>query len=345
MPSPRRNGRRRPTIEDVARAASVSTGAVSYAFNGRPGVADETRVRIMSAARDLGWRPSASARALVHSRSRAVGLVMSRPAALLESDPFFVRFLAGVETALAEIDYALLLQVVESGEAREHECYERLAAAHRVDGVFLTDMRLNDPRFGLLRELGLATVGVGQPVGDVDFPWIGVDDAQGVAQIVAHLLELGHERLAYVGGPPGYVHSIHRERGWREELAVAGLTGPAEVGDFSEAGGARATYRLLRSARRPTAIVYANDLMAVAGMAVARELDIRVPGHLSIASFDDIPLAAYVSPQLTTVRADVPAWGREAAKLLVAEIEQRVDGAPPLGPVELIVRASTGPPP
>lgn len=342
MARQRHGHRRRLTIADVARAAQVSTGAVSYALNGRPGVTEETRLRILAAARDLGWQPSASARGLVNSRSYAVGLVMSRPPDLLESDPFFSRFLAGVERALYEADYALLLQVVGTSGAREVECYERLAAAHRIDGAFLTDLRRHDHRFQLLERLALPLVAVGQPDGDCEHPWISPNDARAMEQVVGHLAELHHEHIAFVGGPTSYVHSYHRQRGWRVAMTQAGLQpGPVAVGDFTGPGGANATRRVLSSKRPPTAIVYANDLMAIAGMTVATQLGIRIPEHLSVTGFDDIPLATHVEPALTTVREDVATWGRLAAELLLAVIEDRSATLPQLPPPQLIVRGST----
>src|SRR3954449_3705367 len=138
--------RRRPTIADVARRAGVSAAAVSFAVNDRPGVSPQTRTRILAAARELGWRPSASARALTEARTRAIGLVLARGAGQLEVDTFSVRFLSAIERALTAIDYALLLQLVPGGAAAALPAYERLAAARRVDGFLLTDIELEDPR-------------------------------------------------------------------------------------------------------------------------------------------------------------------------------------------------------
>ena len=143
--------RRRPTIVDVARRAGVSAAAVSFAVNDRPGVSSGTRERILAAARELGWQPSASARALTEARTRAVGLVLARSAAQLEGDSFFVRFLFGIERALTAADYALLLQIVPGEASTALPAYERLAAAGRVDGFLLTDVEAGDPRFALLR--------------------------------------------------------------------------------------------------------------------------------------------------------------------------------------------------
>src|SRR3954452_12586186 len=138
--------RRRPTIADVARRAGVSAAAVSFAVNDRPGVSPETRARILAAARELGWRPSASARALTEARTRAIGLVLARDAAALELDAFFVRFLSGIESALTAADYALLLQLVPGGAAEALPAYERLAAGGGGGGVLLTAGEGGGPR-------------------------------------------------------------------------------------------------------------------------------------------------------------------------------------------------------
>src|SRR3954471_17300901 len=161
MPVPDPHGsapRRRPTIADVARRAGVSAAAVSFAVNDRPGVSPETRARILAAARELGWRPSASAPGLNEARTRAIGLVLARNAAQLELDSFFVRFLSGIELALTAADYALLLQVVPGGAAAALPAYERLAPRGRVDGFLLPGVEVEDPRFALLEAAGIPVV-------------------------------------------------------------------------------------------------------------------------------------------------------------------------------------------
>src|SRR5674476_392492 len=146
-------GTKRPIITDVARVAGVSKGAVSFALNGKPGVGAQTRERILAVARDLGWTPSLRGRALSVSRALAVGLVIARTPETLSADPFFGSFISGIETVLSTRGYALVLQVV-SDEASEHESYRQLAANGRVDGVFLTDMRVEDLRPQLLEDPG-----------------------------------------------------------------------------------------------------------------------------------------------------------------------------------------------
>lgn len=335
----------RPTINDVARAAGVSKGAVSFALNNRPGLAADTRERILQAARELGWTPSPRARALSVSRALAVGLVVARPADTLGADPFFPTFIAGVETVLSERGHALLLQVV-GDHARERESYRRLAREQRVDGVFVTDLLAEDERPALLAELGLPAVIIGPALEEPFFPSVGVDDGPGIAAAVRHLAALGHRRIAHVSGPVEMVHGASRRAAWAGVLRDLGLPeGPCVAADFSAESGAAATRELLDLAEPPTAIVYANDLMAMAGLSLAQSRGVDVPGDLSITGYDDTEIAAHLQPSLTTVSSDVVAWGAAAARRLLELIDQEPAAEVALPPTRLVVRGSTGPAP
>jgi len=332
------------TITDVARVAGVSKAAVSFALNDKPGVAADTRARILAVARDLGWTPSLRGRALSVSRALAVGLVMARTPETLGADPFFGAFISGIETVLSARGYALMLQVV-SDEQSEHDSYRRLASNGRVDGVFLTDMRVDDLRPQLLDDLRLPTVVIGPAPGDGQWPAVYIDDQLGIAAAVEHLVSLGHQNIAHVSGPTELVHSVSRRAAWARAVSDAGLPpGPCITSDFSAQGGANATSQLLDLDEPPTAIVYANDLMAIAGMSTALSRGVEVPGQLSITGFDDAPLSAYIQPALTTVRTDVVGWGRAAATQLLAVIDREADCEIDLPAPEFVIRASTAPP-
>jgi len=334
----------RPTIRDVARAAGVSKGTVSFALNGRPGVSEDTRERILAAARDLGWTPSTKARALSVSRSFAVGLVLAREPELLGADPFFPSFIAGVERTLSDRGQALVLQVVP--ESEEEAGYRRLAGTGRVDGVFLLDLRVDDPRMALLEELGLPAVSIARPDVPSGFPAVLVDDRPGIAAAVEHLAGLGHRHIAHVAGPAHFLHGSRRRRAFEDALAEAGLpAGPVVEADFSAAGGAAATRALLGADNRPTAIVYSNDLMAIAGLSVAVEHGVAVPADLSVTGFDNTALAAYVTPPLTSVRTDPYLWGRKAAEALLDLIDGGTVDDVAVPAAQLVIRASTAPPP
>ncbi|MCY1137167.1 LacI family DNA-binding transcriptional regulator [Actinoplanes sp. Pm04-4] len=348
----------RPTIVDVARAAGVSKGTVSFALNGRPGVSEDTRERILAAARDLGWTPSTKARALSVSRAFAVGIVLAREPELLGADPFFPSFIAGVERTLIDRGQALVLQVVP--EAEEEAGYRRLADAGRVDGVFLLDLRVDDQRMALLEELGLPAVSIARPDAPSPFPAVLVDDRPGIEAAVRHLAELGHRHIAHVAGPAHFLHGQRRRQAFEETLAAVGLpAGPVVEADFSAAGGAAATREILKPAggaaatrqilkpaeQKPTAIVYSNDLMAIAGLSVAVELGVAVPAQLSVTGFDNTDLAAYVTPPLTSVRTDPYLWGRKAAEALLDLIDGGTVDDVPVPAAQLVTRASTAPPP
>ena len=336
----------RPTIADVARRAGVSKGSVSFALNGRPGLAQATVDKILAAADELGWRPSKRARSLSVSKAFALGLVITRDPAVLSSDPFFPAFIAGVESVLATGGQALVLQVVTAGPDEEAG-YRRLVQDARVDGVFLSDLRHDDPRIDLLVELDLPAVTLNRPDSTSPFPAVTLDDRPGTSAVVEHLLELGHTRIAHVAGPPEFVHATARSTAFVATLAAAGLEPVAgETGDFTAASGIEATRKLLALPKPPTAIVYANDRMAIAGLGAAQAAGLTVPDDLSIAGFDDSELAEYVHPGLTTVRADPFRFGEAAAHTL----NQLVDGAyavpdVELPPAQLVVRRSTGPAP
>ena len=226
----------RPTINDVARAAGVSKGA---------GVAPVTRQRILDVAQELGWTPSARARALSASRAFAVGLVIMRPPETLRSDQFFISFISGLEVVLSEQGIALLLQVVPDRD-REHQSYRRLADEGRVDGVFVTDLFVDDTRPALLAEIRLPAVIIGPAQGDGYWPAVGIDDAPGITAAVDHLISLGHTRIAHVAGPGYMVHGRSRRQAWSTALEQSGLPeGPCIEADFSAESGAAATRELL----------------------------------------------------------------------------------------------------
>ena len=332
----------RPTINDVASAAGVSKGAVSFALNDRPGLAPGTRARILEVAEQLGWTPSPRARALSVSKALAVGLVVARPPEILRADAFFPSFISGLEAVLSERGHALLLMVAEHDDA---VTYRRLAKEGRVDGVFVTDLQVDDPRPALLAELGLPAVVVGPSVGD-DVPTLGIDDGPGIRAAVEHLVGLGHRHIAHVSGPQSMVHGRSRRTAWADALRAAGLPeGICVEADFSAESGAAATRELLDLAEPPTAIVFANDLMAMAGLSLAVARGVSVPGQLSVTGYDDMEIAAHLQPSLTTVTTDVVTWGRAAATRLLEMVDGRDPSPVDLPPARLVVRASTGPAP
>ncbi|MFI9388837.1 LacI family DNA-binding transcriptional regulator [Kutzneria sp. NPDC052558] len=336
---------KRPTIMDIARRAGVSKGAVSMALNGLPGVSDATRARILEVARELDWHPNNAARALSAARSDAIGLVLARPARTLGVEPFFFQLISGLQAELSPRRIALLLQVVED-QAAEIGVYRQWWSERRVDAVFLIDLRVDDARVALLEELGLPAMVIGGPGHHGGLPSVWADDARAMTRIVDHLAGLGHRRIARVAGLPDLLHTERRTEAFRAAVRGHGLDEiPIIMTDYSGEQGAAATRKLLGSARPPTAIVYDNDVMAVAGVAVATELGVSVPASLSVVAWDDSPLCQLLHPPLTALTRDTFAFGAAAARSLLAVLDG-AEGADVEDHVPLLVhRESTGPVP
>ncbi|BCL26045.1 LacI family transcriptional regulator [Streptomyces aurantiacus] len=366
----KRSPARRPTMKDIAQRAGVSESAVSFALNDRPGVSEITRDRVRRVAEQLGWRPSTAARQLSGEGTATVGLVLARPADTLGVDSFFLQLVSGIQEVLAERHLGLLFQVVEDVD---DECavYRRWWAEHRVDGVLAVDPRTDDPRPDLLDELGLPAVVIGGAP-DARHPGqstVWADDAGAMASVVGRLHELGHRRIVHIAGLPGLAHTERRIRTLRAEADRRGLAEVRSVTtDYSDAQGAAVTRRVLEGGMPergvpqdgvpgdgalkggvleggspPTALIYDNDVMAVAGVAAATELGFSVPGDVSIVAWEDSALCRMVKPWLSALSRDTVEFGRTAAK----ELTSLLDGGPARAvgvPVpRLIERESTGP--
>jgi DNA-binding LacI/PurR family transcriptional regulator len=311
---------KRPTMADIARRAGVSKVAVSYALNGHAGVSASTRKRILAIAEELGFNPSRAARSLSSSAAQAVGLALCRPARTLGIEPFFMELISGVEAELSARSYALTLQIVPDVDT-EVAVYRRWWGERWVDGVLVCDLRLSDRRIPVLEELQLPAVVIGGPGHTGTLPGIWSDDAAALTETVEYLAALGHRRIARVGGLPDLLHTEIRTSAFTEVCAQLGLTEATTVtSDYTGEEGGRATRRLLSSRSRPTAIIYDNDVMAIAGVGVAQELGLAVPADLSVVAWDDSPLCQVVHPSLTALSRDIPAYGAHAAHLLLQAI-------------------------
>ncbi|PWJ05919.1 LacI family transcriptional regulator [Streptomyces sp. NWU49] len=337
----------RVTIKDVAARAGVSKGAVSLAFNRKPGLSEATRDRIFRAARELGWAPSPTARTLAGSRVDVVGLAVCRPARLLGLEPFYMEFVSGVESVLVERSCSLLLRLVR-GQDEEAGLLESWWRGRQIGGSILVDFRADDPRPAVARRLGLPVVAVGHPslTGGLTSVW--TDDATAVTEAVRYLAALGHRRIARVGGAAALGHTAIRTAAF--DGAVRALDPPARAWqvatDFSGDAGARATRSLLTAAppERPTAIVYDNDIMAVAGLSVAAEMGLRVPDDVSLLAWDDSQLCRLTHPTLSAMSHDVHGFGADVARTLFEVITGEGPGSHPVPTPVLTPRGSTAPP-
>lgn len=332
---------KRPTIADVARSAGVSKGAVSYALNGQPGVSEATRKRILKAADTLGFRANIAARALARASTKVIGLALHRPAAsTLGTEPFLLELINGVEAELSPLSYAVLMQMVDDHTA-EIDLYRRWWCESRVDGVLLWDVRNADARIAALQKLGLPAVVIGPPGGNGTMASIWSDDAASTVEAVEHLAALGHRRIARVGGPPDLAHTTIRMAAFADTCDRLQLAAANVYTDYTGEAGARATRGLLSQGARPTALIYDNDIMAIAGLAVAQQIGLSVPEDLSVVVWDDSPICRLVHPPLTAFSRNIRAYGIQSARLLLAAIAAEPVDQPHVEPAHLTRRGST----
>ncbi|WP_336644502.1 LacI family DNA-binding transcriptional regulator [Microbacterium sp. USHLN186] len=333
---------KRVTIADIARQAGVSPGAVSFALNGRPGVSEETRQRILAIADQHDWRPSSTARALVGARAGVIGFAVNRPARTLGTEAFFTDFIAGVQSSLATQRVGLQLVVVPTLE-EELETYRRWRRANQVDGVLVLDPRVDDPRPGLLRSLGLPSITIGgQPSQGGEHATLWLDDSAAADTVFGYLAGLGHRRIVYVSGAAAHEH-VRLRRGVLEGLSARGVHGEVFETDYSPNRVTAVMRALLSRAELPTAVVFDNDMMALAGLRVTQEMGVRVPAELSLASFDDSIVTGLVHPSITCLTRDTFLLGEHAADFLLEQLNAPEVLPDRRGPVPtLTVRESTG---
>lgn len=334
----------RVTIKEIAQRAGVSKGAVSYALNNQPGVSEATRARVLKVAEELEWVPNRAARQLSAARSETFGLVLARTAKTLSEEPFYMGFVGGVESVLSEKSYALALQVVPD-LADEMATYRKWAAERRVDGVIVVDLRVDDPRIPLLRRLALPAVLVGDPALADGMTCVWTDASAAMGAAVEHVASLGHQAIARVAGPPEHGHV------WIRDQAFAAASRRLELDvrvlhtDFSGEEGAAATRELMATEARPTAIIYDNDLMAVAGLSVINGLGLRSPADVTLVAWDDSTLCRLTHPTLTAMSHNIVAYGAEVAKQLFGLLDGARPEAHLYSTPSLLVRESSGPPP
>jgi DNA-binding LacI/PurR family transcriptional regulator len=328
------------TTHDVAARAGVSQATVSLVLgrNPRARVAEATRARVLRAAEELGYRPNILARGLVRGRSYALGVIVPDLA-----NPFFLDVLTGVQRVAAEAGYVVLPGDVREGSPERH--LEALRA-RQVDGVVLDG-------FGAaaLPEEALADLRV-VLVDEPSERWPGVasDTLQAGRLAAAHLLGLGHRRLAFLG-PASDVHALRmRERGFVRALREAGGSLPSERlrrVPPTVAGGQGGMKALLGLAERPTAVFCANDLLALGALKACLAAGVRVPEEVSLVGCDDVEMARVVTPELTTVAVPARELGARAARLLLRRLDRPEEPRRPSRPlpVKLVVRGTTGPAP
>jgi LacI family transcriptional regulator len=331
------------TLRDVASAAGVHPATASRALN--PGtrllVSEETARRVVEAAGRLGYRPNPVARSLRTRRSHTVGVLIPDL-----NNPLFPPIIRGIEDRLAERGYVALIGNTDGDPGRERLVFDMMRARH-VDGFVLATATLDSAILAEAAGAGLPVVLMNRTAQDFPFSSVSVDNEQGLRAAVGHLAALGHGRVGHIAGPQGISTGAARLRGFREAMAAHGLAvGEGDVvyaSGYTVEEGLRCGRALLAAATDLTAVVAANDMLAVGCYGALEELGLRCPEDVSVIGFNDMPFVDRLRPPLSTVRFPHTQVGAEAARLLIERIDNG-EGSPVkilyLAP-ELVPRGST----
>lgn len=344
------SNRKSPTIHDVAREARVSIKTVSRVINGGIGVAENTRARVLESVRALDFHPHTGARNLAGRRSRTIAVIIPLAPQYVFSRPFFFQVFYGISTVLEENGYDLVVHTRAHDESFIDSWKNR-----RADALILMSVPVRDARILELNRQGVPfvlTCRVDEPGSELDkaTSWVDADHIAGADAAVNYLFDLGHRKVALVGGPPNLMVSRLRAEGFwqairRRKIATSDVA--TVTGEFSIDAGKTAGMQLLDRPDRPTAIMCAEDSLAIGVVQAARALGLRIPQDLSVVGYDDAPVSAYVDPPLTTVRQHAERKG----KLAAAAVLRLLEGGPQRAPeqhlltTELVVRNSAGPAP
>jgi LacI family transcriptional regulator len=334
------------TLKDIAQEVGVSVTTVSRGLAGYDDVAEETRQRIQAVADELGYHPNIMARRLQKQRTDTLGFIMPTFGPRF-SDPFFSEFIAGIGTEAASHSYDILVSTHAPDSKQEREAYQRAARGGWVDGLIVVRTREDDPRIKLLCEKEFPFVAFGRTDCEFKFPFVDEDSAAGMRQLVQHLVDLGHQRIGFIAPPSGLMFGHYRLQSYYETMAANQLPVAEEwvvEGDMTQRGGAEIVNHLLELEPKITAVITGNDLMAVGAINRIQQVGLKVGEDVAVAGFDDIPLAAYTSPPLTTLHQPIYEIGRRTCAMLINLINGRSpENHHVLLTPHLVIRESSGP--
>jgi LacI family transcriptional regulator len=328
------------TIRDVAKAAGVSLTSVSHVINHTRVVSEDIQERVRKAIEETGYRANVLARSLRRGQTHTLGLVLPD-----SSNPFFAETGREIEQAAFQAGYSVILCNTENDVAKER-LYVNVLVGKQVDGLIFVATGDESDSLTSLLGMGIPVVAVDRDLPHGMLDTVLSDNRGGARSAVQHLLDLGHVRIGCIAGPRDLATSVERLEGYRQALDEAGLRRNEfleRTGDFRAKSGLACARELLALPARPTAIFACNDLMAMGVLRAAAELDLRVPEDLAVVGFDDIELASYTMPSLTTVAQPKAEIGRTAVALLLDRIDVKDRPARrQMLPTSLLIRKSSG---
>ncbi|SMC03616.1 transcriptional regulator, LacI family [Sulfobacillus thermosulfidooxidans DSM 9293] len=310
------------TIKDVAERAGVSVATVSRYMNGFPHISESARRRIQQAIAELNYRPNIAASGLVTKTTKAIGLMVLTGISEFFSNPFFTQVLNGISHKALSAHYDVLLSTSGSDEI---EVLTNWIRGGRVDGIILLRSRLEDPAIDLVVQERFPAVLLGRPAHNQPIDYVDNDNVDAAYQATTHLIRLGHQRVAFMGGGKHLVVTQDRILGYQKALREYDMPihdAYIRTGHYKKNSGYAVCQELLRLSKPPTAIVASDDIMAIGAMQAAHDAHLRVPDELSIVGFNDLAISSLTIPPLTSMRIHIHELGFKAADLLLKRIAQ-----------------------
>ena len=332
------------TLKDISKKVGKSITTVSRALNNYDDVNPETKKMIQGAAEEMGYRPNIIAQRLQKQKTDTLGFIIPTFGPRF-SDPFFSEFLAGVGNTASDLGFDLLVSTQPPGE-KEYKAYHKMMDGQRVDGFIIVRTRRNDDRINDLLKQGFPFTVFGRIEGRNDFPYVDEDGIYGMRQIADHLVGLGHTRIGCIAPDPELMFAATRLEGLKSGLAAHNIQingSMHKIGDLTQKGGYMQAKAIMNDPNPPTAIVACNDLMALGAISAVQDLGLEVGKDISITGFDDIPLAEYSHPPLTTVHQPIYQIGGMVCEMLKKIIMgQELERKQILLKPSLIIRESSG---
>jgi len=334
------------TIKELAKMAGVSVTTISRALNGYSDVSDETRKKIKQMAIEMNYHPNPVARSLVTKRTNTIGVILSEIKRSGSKDSVAFDILCGINDRVAELNYDIVLFSTNPNKQRI-KSYKDLCKERRVDGAIISGLRIND---SYLHEVTAQTEFPCVLIDNIpnhlgkNVSYVTTDNVKGAKMAVNHLIDLGHRNIAMINGYDEAMVCRYRRIGYQLALEERGIPFREELvfnGNFSEEGGAEAMHQIMLQEPNVTAIFSASDLMVLGAIKAVERMGRKVPESMSIVGYDDISIASYCSPKLTTIHQDRYEMGYRAAQLLVDMLEGRAINREIELLNELIVRQST----
>ncbi|MFW6035654.1 MAG: LacI family DNA-binding transcriptional regulator [Halothermotrichaceae bacterium] len=328
------------TMKDIARKANVSKSTVSRALGDDPRVNEKTRKKIKMIAKKMNYQPHKAAKALACQNTNIIGVVFPTfPRSV--ADPFFLEFLQGIGEIAVNNSYSLTLY---NNKNKEENKLKMLFHRHNVDGIILTEPKINDTRIDYLKNVDIPYVFLGNPMKDKKINWVETDNQLGAYQAVSYLIESGHRSIATITGSLDLVAGQYRLQGYKNALSDSGINYNKRLivnADFTQESAYKAAKKLIKTESKFSAIFAANDLMALGVIKALKDEGISIPDDIAVMGYDGIKIGEFVEPPLTTIYQSGNKMGQIAINLLLQLIrKEKVKENHVLLPPELIIRGS-----